>query len=107
MNFTIDGDALPEAITVSHDGVTPFISPSITTGPYLGPTAPPLDHPAMEASLSTLLDLWECKFGDRWVRQSELDDMFWKVAAQRLANKDYLEEFDVPTEYQTAFKLCK
>jgi hypothetical protein len=63
-----------------------------------------LDHPAMQATLDELSNLWAAKFSDAWVPVEQIqDDMFWSIAARRLKMKDYLEYFP---EVQV-YRLCK
>jgi hypothetical protein len=67
-----------------------------------------LDHPAMQSSLEDLSNMWAARFGDRWVKETELrDDLFWEIAAKRLAAKDFLEDYDLVPEYQSVYRLCK
>ena len=63
-----------------------------------------MDHPAMQATLDELSNLWAAKFSGDWVKVDEIqDDMFWSIAARRLKMKDYLEYFP---EVQV-YRLCK
>lgn len=64
-----------------------------------------IDHPAMQATLDELSNLWAAKFGDVWVsvEKVEDDDAFWSIAAKRLLSKGYLEFFPELRVY----RLCK
>lgn len=51
-----------------------------------------LQHEAFEVPLDTLQDMWLHKFGNTWVDVEALaDDMFFKIAAERLRTTGRLE----------------
>lgn len=48
--------------------------------------------------LSSLVNLWRAKFGDKWVDVSTLDDEFWSDASARLHKNKMMEESDMNNE---------
>lgn len=66
-------------------------------GVYPEPKQPPKpfdpnEVPALAAKLSDLVALWEAKFGDKWVKRTELEkDEFWQRALYRFESNSLLE----------------
>ena len=62
------------------------------------PTAIPVRNPndceAYVMPLSSLVNLWRAKYGDKWVDVSEIDDEFWSDASARLHRNSKMEEVD-------------
>jgi hypothetical protein len=63
------------------------------------PTAIPCRNPndceAYVMPLSSLVNLWRAKYGDKWVDVSEIDDPFWSDASARLHRNKMMEETDL------------
>jgi len=54
----------------------------------------PNTHEAWSIPLSQLVNLWQAKYGDKWIDVSDLDDDFWPEASARLHRNNKLEECD-------------
>jgi hypothetical protein len=55
----------------------------------------PNDCEAYVMPLSSLVNLWRAKYGDKWVDVSEIDDEFWSDASARLHRNNKMEETDI------------
>jgi hypothetical protein len=55
----------------------------------------PNDCEAYVMPLSSLVNLWRAKYGDKWVDVSEIDDPFWADASARLHRNNKMEETDL------------
>ena len=55
----------------------------------------PNDCEAYAMPLSSLVNLWRAKYGDKWVDVSEIDDQFWADASARLHRNNKMEETDL------------
>jgi hypothetical protein len=76
------------------------------------PSKPPFafdpDNPAWSASISTIVDLWLAKFGDKWVEESELEgDIFFAIVATRLLQTKRLEKHNVPNKFQSVYRIVE
>jgi hypothetical protein len=54
-----------------------------------------LDSAAGKASLEELSDLWRARWGQKWVKRSEINDEFYTICAQRLLSSDRLEAHEL------------
>jgi len=54
----------------------------------------PNTHEAWSIPLSQLVNLWQAKYGDKWVDVSDLDDDFWPEASARLHRNNKMEACD-------------
>ncbi len=54
----------------------------------------PNEHEAWSIPLSQLVNLWQAKYGDKWVDVSDLDDDFWSEASGRLHRNNKMELCD-------------
>lgn len=59
------------------------------------PARNPNDCEAYAIPLSSLVNLWRAKYGDKWVDVSEIDDQFWSDASARLHRNKMMEETDL------------
>jgi hypothetical protein len=59
------------------------------------PRRNPNDCEAYVMPLSSLVNLWRAKYGDKWVDVSEIDDPFWADASARLHRNSKMEETDL------------
>lgn len=59
------------------------------------PARNPNDCEAYAMPLSSLVNLWRAKYGDKWVDVSEIDDQFWADASARLHRNNKMEETDL------------
>lgn len=57
-------------------------------------TINPNTHEAWSIPLSQLVNLWQAKYGDKWVDVSDLDDDFWPEASARLHRNNKMEACD-------------
>lgn len=55
----------------------------------------PNDCEAYAMPLSSLINLWRAKYGDKWVDVFEIDDQFWADASARLHRNNKMEETDL------------
>ena len=55
----------------------------------------PNDCEAYAMPLSSLVNLWRAKYGDKWVDVSEIDDHFWSDASARLHRNKMMEQTDL------------
>ena len=62
------------------------------------PARNPNDCEAYAMPLSSLVNLWRAKYGDKWVDVSEIDDQFWADASARLHRNKMMEESDMNNE---------
>jgi hypothetical protein len=66
------------------------------------------DNPAWSESVSTLVDLWLAKFGDRWVKEDELiNDDFFSIVATRLNRLNRLEKHTIPTNFFSVYRIVE
>jgi hypothetical protein len=65
-----------------------------------------LESSAGRATLSTLVGVWRVRFGDTWVNAQELTDDFYRVAAIRLVNANFLERH-ILDNGQTVLRLIE
>jgi hypothetical protein len=66
------------------------------------------DEAAWEASISTLVDVWLAKYGDKWVNEDELThDKFFAIAATRLLKLNRLEKINVPTSMHAVYRIVE
>jgi hypothetical protein len=54
----------------------------------------PNTHEAWSIPLSQLVNLWQAKYGDKWIDVSDLDDDFWPEASARLHMNNKMEACD-------------
>jgi hypothetical protein len=54
----------------------------------------PNSHEAWSIPLSQLVNLWQAKYGDKWIDVSDLDDAFWPEASARLHLNYKMETYD-------------
>jgi hypothetical protein len=66
------------------------------------------DNPAWSASVSTIVDTWLAKFGDKWVEESELlGDTFFAIVATRLVQINRLEKHNVPNKFYSVYRIVE
>jgi hypothetical protein len=66
------------------------------------------DNPAWSESVSTVVDLWLAKFGDRWVIEDELlTDDFFSIVATRLIKLNRLEKHTIPTNFFSVYRIVE
>jgi hypothetical protein len=80
---------------------------SINTPPK-PPNAFDPNNPAWSSGISTLVDLWLAKFGDKWVEGSELEgDIFFSIIATRLLKINRLERHNVPNKFHEVYRIVE
>ena len=75
-----------------------------------GRPAQPFDpeNPAWSESISTIVDLWLAKFGDRWVEEKDLiGDTFFSIVATRLIKLNRLEKHTIPTNFFSVYRIVE
>jgi hypothetical protein len=90
---------------------------SLDTGAYVleraqieqnPPNAFDPNNPAWSSGISTLVDLWLAKFGDKWVEGSELEgDIFFSIIATRLLKINRLERHNVPNKFHEVYRIVE
>ena len=66
------------------------------------------DNPAWSASISTIVDLWSAKFGDKWVEEKDLvEDTFFAIVASRLLQTRRLEKHTIPTNFFSVYRIVE
>lgn len=66
------------------------------------------DNPAWSESISTIVDLWLAKFGDKWVEEKDLlHDTFFAIVATRLLQTNRLEKHTVPTNFFSVYRIVE
>lgn len=96
--------ALQNIYTTNHTGMLGQSLQNQFTQAQLGGAIPsqqtkparnPNDCEAYAMPLSSLVNLWRAKYGDKWVDVSEIDDQFWADASARLHRNNKMEETDL------------
>jgi hypothetical protein len=97
--------ALQNIYTTNHTGMLGQSLQNQFTQAQLGGAIPsqqairksrnPNDCEAYAMPLSSLVNLWRAKYGDKWVDVSEIDDQFWADASARLHRNKMMEETDL------------
>lgn len=65
-------------------------------------------NPAWSESISTIVDLWLAKFGDKWVEEKDLlHDTFFAIVATRLLQTNRLEKHTVPTNFFSVYRIVE
>ena len=76
--------------------------------PSKPPNAFDPDNPAWSESISTIVDLWLAKFGDRWVEEKDLiGDTFFSIVATRLIKLNRLEKHTIPTNFFSVYRIVE
>jgi len=67
-----------------------------------------LQHDAMKAPLSALLDMWTVRFSGEWVSESDLqEDDFWRLALIRLVGANKLEKHHLANQYAAVYRVIE
>lgn len=101
LRFTTQ-DVLPGQVVYTGNGSADSFAYAYQPPEELNPIT--VDHPAMQATLDELSNLWAAKFGDTWVQLTDIaEDAFWAIASSRLSSMKYLEYYNALQVY----RLCK
>lgn len=67
-----------------------------------------LQHDAMKAPLSALIDMWTMRWGDEWVSEAEFrEDDFWRLALIRLTGASRLEKHNLANQYEAVYRIIE
>jgi hypothetical protein len=67
-----------------------------------------LQHDAMKAPLSALVDMWTMRWSGEWVNESEFqEDDFWRLALIRLTGANKLEKHSLANEYKSVYRIIE
>jgi hypothetical protein len=65
-----------------------------------------LKHEAMQAPLSSLVDMWLARWGTQWVGEQEfMDDDFWRLTLLRLSGAGKLEKHNLVNQYHSVYRI--
>jgi hypothetical protein len=65
-----------------------------------------LQHEAMKAPLSALVDMWTVRWSGEWVNEGEfVKDDFWRLAFIRLTGANKLEKHSLANQYEAVYRI--
>jgi len=67
-----------------------------------------LQHDAMKAPLSSLVDMWVVRWGGEWVGEGYFqEDDFWRLALIRLVGANKLEKHNLANHYNSVYRIIE
>ena len=67
-----------------------------------------LQHDAMKAPLSALIDMWTMRWSGEWVSETEFqEDDFWRLALIRLVGANRLEKHHLANQYAAVYRIIE
>jgi hypothetical protein len=67
-----------------------------------------LQHDAMKAPLSALIDMWTMRWQGEWVGEQEFaNDDFWRLALIRLTGANKLEKHSLASKYEAVYRIIE
>jgi hypothetical protein len=67
-----------------------------------------LQHDAMKAPLSALLDMWTMRWQGEWVSEDAFqEDDFWRLALIRLVGANKLEKHHLANQYAAVYRIIE
>ena len=67
-----------------------------------------LNHDAMKAPLSALVDMWTMRWQGNWVNEGEFDeDDFWRLALVRLLGASKLEKHNLADQHRPVYRIIE
>ena len=67
-----------------------------------------LQHDAMKAPLSALVDMWTMRWQGEWVSETEFqEDDFWRLALIRLTGANKLEKHHLANQYAAVYRIIE
>ena len=67
-----------------------------------------LNHDAMKAPLSALVDMWVMRWQGNWVNEAEFDeDDFWRLALVRLLGASKLEKHNLADQHRSVYRIIE
>jgi hypothetical protein len=67
-----------------------------------------LQHDAMKAPLSALIDMWTVRWQGEWVSETEFqEDDFWRLALIRLTGANKLEKHHLANQYAAVYRIIE
>lgn len=67
-----------------------------------------LQHEAMKAPLSALVDMWTMRWQGEWVNEQEFaKNDFWRLALIRLTGANKLEKHSLANQYEAVYRIIE
>lgn len=67
-----------------------------------------LQHDAMKAPLSALVDMWTMRWSGEWVNEGAfVKDDFWRLALIRLTGANKLEKHSLANQYESVYRIIE
>jgi hypothetical protein len=67
-----------------------------------------LQHEAMKAPLSALVDMWVVRWGGEWVSEAEFrEEDFWRLALIRLTGANKVEKHNLANQYDAVYRIIE
>ena len=67
-----------------------------------------LQHEAMKAPLSALIDMWTMRWGGEWVSEAEFrEEDFWRLALIRLTGANKVEKHNLANQYDAVYRIIE
>lgn len=67
-----------------------------------------IQHDAMKAPLSALVDMWTMRWQGNWVNEGEFDeDDFWRLALVRLLGASKLEKHNLADQHRSVYRIIE
>jgi len=67
-----------------------------------------LQHDAMKAPLSALIDMWTVRYSGEWVSEADFqEDDFWRLALIRLVGANKLEKHHLANQYAAVYRIIE
>jgi len=67
-----------------------------------------LQHEAMRAPLSALIDMWTMRWGGEWVSEAKFrEEDFWRLALIRLTGASRLEKHNLANQYDAVYRIIE
>ena len=109
--ITVDGTNTITSIGTGAS-INPYIT-NTTTGTFTPVglkvlTEENLNHDAMKAPLSALVDMWTMRWQGNWVNEGEFDeDDFWRLALVRLLGASKLEKHNLADQHRSVYRIIE
>lgn len=67
-----------------------------------------LKNDAMQAPLSSLVDMWTVRYSGTWVSEADFqEDDFWRIALIRLVGANKLEKHHLASQYAAVYRIIE
>ena len=100
--------ALKNEGVISNVATGMYIAPSMTQSGSKVLNEQDLQHDAMKAPLSALLDMWTMRWQGEWVSEETFqEDDFWRLALIRLVGANKLEKHHLANQYAAVYRIIE